>query len=162
MYLINEVSRKVELSQKRIREYEKEGFILPEREANTNNRLYSDFEVSQIRRINFLIHGRGFNPGLFAQPDGAGPLLEHLRLLPKGGLRRLRRTPPLLLGDTPTSQHPVPRPLRTLRGVSKPRICGRAGAGALRRRAHGPGKLMQAQLTAVVLAGGAGQPPGWG
>ncbi|MCB2193575.1 MAG: MerR family transcriptional regulator [Deltaproteobacteria bacterium] len=60
MYLINEVSRKVELSQKRIREYEKEGFILPEREANTNNRLYSDFEVSQIRRINFLIHERGF------------------------------------------------------------------------------------------------------
>ena len=60
MYLINEVSRKVELSQKRIREYEKEGFIRPERETNTNNRLYSDFEVSQIRRINFLIHERGF------------------------------------------------------------------------------------------------------
>ncbi|MCF8034320.1 MAG: MerR family transcriptional regulator [Desulfarculaceae bacterium] len=60
MYLINEVSRKVDLSQKRIREYEKEGFIRPEREANTNNRLYSDFEVSQIQRINFLIHERGF------------------------------------------------------------------------------------------------------
>ncbi|BEQ17054.1 MerR family transcriptional regulator [Desulfoferula mesophila] len=60
MYLINEVSRKVELSQKRIREYEKEGFIRPQRETNTNNRLYSDFEVSQIKRINFLIHERGF------------------------------------------------------------------------------------------------------
>ncbi|MBU1275427.1 MAG: MerR family transcriptional regulator [Proteobacteria bacterium] len=60
MYLINEVSRRVGLSQKRIREYEKEGFILPEREANTNNRLYSDFEVSQIRRITHLIHERGF------------------------------------------------------------------------------------------------------
>lgn len=60
MYLINEVSRKVDLSQKRIREYEKEGFIRPQREANTNNRLYSDFEVSQIQRINYLIHERGF------------------------------------------------------------------------------------------------------
>lgn len=60
MYLINEVSRRVELSQKRIREYEKEGFIRPEREPNTNNRLYSDFEVSQIRRITYLIHERGF------------------------------------------------------------------------------------------------------
>jgi len=60
MYLINEVSRQVELSQKRIREYEKEGFISPLREANTNNRLYSDFEVEQIKRINFLIHERGF------------------------------------------------------------------------------------------------------
>ena len=60
MHLINEVSRRVELSQKRIREYEKEGFIRPEREANTNNRLYSDFEVSQIRRITHLIHERGF------------------------------------------------------------------------------------------------------
>ena len=60
MYLINEVSRQVELSQKRIREYEKEGFISPQREANTNNRLYSDFEISQIKRINYLIHERGF------------------------------------------------------------------------------------------------------
>ncbi|MCB2228795.1 MAG: helix-turn-helix domain-containing protein [Desulfarculaceae bacterium] len=60
MYLINEVSRKVDLSQKRIREYEKEGFIRPQREANTNNRLYSDFEVTQIQRINYLIHERGF------------------------------------------------------------------------------------------------------
>jgi len=60
MYLINEVSRRVNLSQKRIREYEKEGFIRPLREPNTNNRLYSDFEVAQIKRINFLIHERGF------------------------------------------------------------------------------------------------------
>jgi hypothetical protein len=37
--LINEVSRLVNLSQKRIREYEKEGFIKPLREKNTNNRL---------------------------------------------------------------------------------------------------------------------------
>ncbi len=59
-FLINEVSRKVNLSQKRIREYEKEGFIRPIREQNTNNRLYSSFEISQIQRINTLIHERGF------------------------------------------------------------------------------------------------------
>lgn len=48
------------LSQKRIREYEQEGFIKPQRQASTNNRLYSDFEVSQIKRISYLIHQRGF------------------------------------------------------------------------------------------------------
>ena len=60
MYLINEVSREVNLSQKRIREYEKEGFIKPLRAPHTNNRLYTDFDVLQIRRINQLIHERGF------------------------------------------------------------------------------------------------------
>lgn len=60
MYFINEVSRQVDLSQKRIREYEKEGFINPDRQSSTNNRLYSDFEVLQIKRINHLIHERGF------------------------------------------------------------------------------------------------------
>jgi DNA-binding transcriptional MerR regulator len=60
MYLINEVARRVNLSQKRIREYEAEGFIRPLRDANTNNRRYTDFEVAQIARINQLIHERGF------------------------------------------------------------------------------------------------------
>ena len=60
LYLINEVARKVDLSQKRIREYEREGFIRPMREKRTNNRLYTDFEVDQIRRISQLIHERGF------------------------------------------------------------------------------------------------------
>lgn len=60
MYLINEVSRQVDLSQKRIREYEKEGFIKPDRAPKTNNRLYTDFDILQIKRINFLIHERGF------------------------------------------------------------------------------------------------------
>ena len=50
----------VNLSQKRIREYEKEGFIKPLREKNTNNRLYSNFDVAQIGQINSLIHDRGF------------------------------------------------------------------------------------------------------
>jgi DNA-binding transcriptional MerR regulator len=60
LFLINEVSRLVNLSQKRIREYEKEGFIKPIRENSTNNRLYTEFEVTQIQRINALIHNRGF------------------------------------------------------------------------------------------------------
>jgi MerR HTH family regulatory protein len=49
LYLINEVSFMVNLSQKRIRDYEREGFIKPNRDKNTNNLLYSEFEVTQIR-----------------------------------------------------------------------------------------------------------------
>lgn len=60
LYLINEVSRMVNLSQKRIREYEKEGFFKPLREKNTNNRLYSPFDIAQIGQITKLIHERGF------------------------------------------------------------------------------------------------------
>lgn len=60
LYKISDVSRKVNLSQKRIREYEKEGFIKPERSAGNNNRLYGEFEVEQIKRVNFLIHSKGF------------------------------------------------------------------------------------------------------
>ncbi len=58
--LINEVSKSVNLSQKRIREYEKEGFIKPLRDPATNNRLYTDFDILQIKRINQLIHEEGF------------------------------------------------------------------------------------------------------
>lgn len=60
LYLINEVSRLVNLSQKRIREYEKEGFFKPLRENNTNNRLYSPVDITQISQITKLIHERGF------------------------------------------------------------------------------------------------------
>lgn len=59
-YLINEVSRRVELSQKRIREYEKGGLIKPEREPRTNNRRYSEADISQILRVKELIHEHGF------------------------------------------------------------------------------------------------------
>lgn len=59
-YLIGDVSRKVNLSQKTIREYEKIGLIKPQREPRTNNRLYSDFEIEQIRHITHLIHKEGF------------------------------------------------------------------------------------------------------
>jgi hypothetical protein len=60
LFLIGEVSRQVDLSQKRIREYENEGFISPRRDPATNNRLYSDFDINQINRIKSLIHDHGF------------------------------------------------------------------------------------------------------
>ena len=59
MYLIGEVSRKVNLSQKRIREYEDEGFISPIRNSSTNNRNYSEFDINQIKQIKKLIHKHG-------------------------------------------------------------------------------------------------------
>jgi hypothetical protein len=59
MYLIGEISRKVKLSQKRIREYEKEGFIAPIRDAKTNNRHYTDLDIKQIKQVNTLIHKHG-------------------------------------------------------------------------------------------------------
>lgn len=59
-YLINDVSQRVSLSQKRIREYEKEGLIKPDRESRTNNRRYSEVDIQQIRRIKTLIHKHGF------------------------------------------------------------------------------------------------------
>jgi MerR family transcriptional regulator, repressor of the yfmOP operon len=59
-YLINEVSRRVDLSQKRIREYEKGGLIKPERELRTNNRRYSESDINQILRVKELIHEHGF------------------------------------------------------------------------------------------------------
>jgi len=59
MYIIGEISRKVNLSQKRIREYEKEGLLAPIRDAKTNNRYYTDFDIKQIKQINKLIHKHG-------------------------------------------------------------------------------------------------------
>lgn len=59
-YKIGDLSRILELSQKRIRDYEKAGFIRPERDANTNDRLYTEFEIQQIKRVKKLIHNHGF------------------------------------------------------------------------------------------------------
>jgi MerR family transcriptional regulator, repressor of the yfmOP operon len=59
-YLINDVARMVDLSQKRIREYEKEGLIKPDRQSRTNNRIYGDTDIDRIRRIKQLIHEHGF------------------------------------------------------------------------------------------------------
>jgi len=60
VYLIGEVSRRVGLSQKRIREYEKEGLIAPSRDGKTNNRIYSDYNIAQIQHVKNLIHKHGF------------------------------------------------------------------------------------------------------
>ena len=59
-FSIGEVSKKVDLSQKTIRDYEKIGLIRPKRELRTNNRVYTDFEITQIQRITHLIHQEGF------------------------------------------------------------------------------------------------------
>jgi len=59
-YLINDVSRRVSLSQKRIREYEKARFIKPARAPRTNNRLYEESDIRRIMRVKELIHRHGF------------------------------------------------------------------------------------------------------
>jgi len=59
-YSISTVSREVDLSQKTIREYEKMGLVNPRREPRTNNRIFSDFDIAQIRQISHLIHNEGF------------------------------------------------------------------------------------------------------
>jgi len=59
-YFISTVSREVNLSQKTIREYEKMGLVNPRREPRTNNRIYSDFDIAQIRQVSHLIHNEGF------------------------------------------------------------------------------------------------------
>ena len=58
--MINDVSQRVGLSQKRIREYEKGGLIRPAREPRTNNRRYTEADIRQIDRIKELIHRHGF------------------------------------------------------------------------------------------------------
>ncbi len=59
-YTIGEVSTIVGLSQKTLRDYERAGLIKPKREARTNNRIYSEFEIEQIKHIIHLIHNEGF------------------------------------------------------------------------------------------------------
>jgi len=61
MYVkIGKVAREVGLSVKRIQEYEKENLIKPLRKKSSNHRLFSTFEINQIKRIKHLIHDRGF------------------------------------------------------------------------------------------------------
>jgi DNA-binding transcriptional MerR regulator len=59
-YAIGDVSKRVDLSQKTIRDYEKKGLIKPRREPRTNNRIYSEFEIEQIQQLTNLIHNEGF------------------------------------------------------------------------------------------------------
>ena len=58
-YPIGFVSQVVKLSQKNIRDYEQMGLIKPRRDLRTNNRIYSDFEIEQIKHITHLIHNEG-------------------------------------------------------------------------------------------------------
>ena len=58
-YPIGFVSQMVNLSQKTIRDYEQLGLIKPKRNLRTNNRIYSDFEIEQIKHITHLIHNEG-------------------------------------------------------------------------------------------------------
>lgn len=58
-YSIGEVSHLVNLSQKTIRDYENLGLFKPERDPRTNNRIYTEFEIEQIRHITYLIHNEG-------------------------------------------------------------------------------------------------------
>jgi DNA-binding transcriptional MerR regulator len=58
-YPIGIVSQMVNLSQKTIRDYEQLGLIKPRRDLRTNNRIYSDFEIEQIKHITHLIHNEG-------------------------------------------------------------------------------------------------------
>lgn len=56
---IEETAALVGLSQKRIREYEREGLLKPARQAHTRNRLFTETEISRIKRIKYLIHRKG-------------------------------------------------------------------------------------------------------
>ncbi|KPK27789.1 MAG: MerR family transcriptional regulator [Nitrospira bacterium SG8_3] len=60
LFNIGDVSKRVNLSQKTIRDYEKMGLIKPRREPRTNNRLYTGFDIEQIKHISHLIHHEGF------------------------------------------------------------------------------------------------------
>jgi MerR family transcriptional regulator, repressor of the yfmOP operon len=60
LFHIGDVSKKVNLSQKTIRDYEKMGLIKPGREPSTNNRIYTNFDIAQIKHITHLIHHEGF------------------------------------------------------------------------------------------------------
>ena len=59
-YQISEVSQRVGLSQKRIRDYEKAGFVKPTRAPRTNNRIYVEADIKRLIRIKELIHEYGF------------------------------------------------------------------------------------------------------
>ncbi|MDJ0781273.1 MAG: MerR family transcriptional regulator [Desulfosarcinaceae bacterium] len=72
-YLINAVSSAVGLSQKRLRDYERLGFIKPKREAKTNNRLYTDADIRRIGAIKALIHEHGFTLKCFQYLLAAAP-----------------------------------------------------------------------------------------
>jgi len=60
-YKIGEVARLLNLSPRRVYEYERAGLIHPIREPATNNRLYDEHEVSQLRSIRSCLHDMGLS-----------------------------------------------------------------------------------------------------
>mgnify|MGYP001823093323 CR=1 FL=1 len=60
VHMIEAVANMVGLSQKRLRDYERMGFVKPQRQVRTNNRLYTDADIARIRHIKQLIHEHGF------------------------------------------------------------------------------------------------------
>jgi len=58
-FKIGKVAQMVDLSIKRIREYEKEGLVKPIRGKTSNQRIYGAFEIGRIIQIKKLIHERG-------------------------------------------------------------------------------------------------------
>ncbi len=58
---IGQVARELRISERRIREYERAGLLRVRREPKTNDRLFDDCDVEQIRTIMALIRQRGFS-----------------------------------------------------------------------------------------------------
>jgi hypothetical protein len=59
-YSIGDVSGIVGLSQKTLRDYEKIGLLRPARQPRTNNRVYTNYEINQIKRISTLMREEGY------------------------------------------------------------------------------------------------------
>lgn len=58
-YKIGQVARELQLSEKRIREYEDEGLIKPRRRESSAQRMYDRFDIARLEQIRALIHERG-------------------------------------------------------------------------------------------------------
>ena len=59
-YSIGKVARKLKISQRRIIEYEPSGLLKMARQPRTNNRIFSEFDVQQVKSIQNMIHKHGF------------------------------------------------------------------------------------------------------
>ena len=56
---IGKVSRMLNISVRRILQYEEEGLIIPTQKTTGGHRLYSEYDVHHIKNIMHLIHDRG-------------------------------------------------------------------------------------------------------
>jgi hypothetical protein len=59
-YYIGEIEKYTGISQSRIRYYEDKKLIRFKREPNTNRRIFTDFDIKQLKLIYNLIHINGF------------------------------------------------------------------------------------------------------